>query len=54
MTFENRVKKFMGSKFIKLSPDQKKKIKELSSYQDKTKELYKNHFHKIYEESGIL
>jgi hypothetical protein len=54
MTFENRVKRFMGVKFDKLPPEQKKKIRELSTYQSKTKQLYKNHFHEVYEELGIL
>lgn len=55
MTFENRVKKFIGKgKFKKLTPSEKANIRRLSSFQKKTKRLYKNGFSKVYEELGIL
>lgn len=55
MTFESRVKKFMGTKnFKKLTPSEKKDIRKLSFFQSKTKAIYKNGFSKLYEELGIL
>ncbi len=55
MTFEVRVKKFMGGKkFEKLPSGNKKVIRKLSTFQSKTSNIYKNGFLKVYEELGIV
>lgn len=55
MTFEKLVKKHMGvRKFDKLPQEQKKDIREISSYQSKTKAVYSNGSLKAYEALGIL
>ena len=54
-TFEQSVKRFMGSrKFDKLPAEQKQDIKKFSTYQEKTKAIYSNGSMKVYEALGIL